>query len=49
MVLLSSGNHESNQYLQRELYTAVKGILQETAAYRAHFQQADAESLINPD
>jgi hypothetical protein len=46
-VHLSSGNHESNQYLQRELYTAVKGILEETAAYRAHFQRAEAEILID--
>jgi single-stranded-DNA-specific exonuclease len=44
---LSSGNHEANQYLQRELYLAVKGILEETAAYRAHFQRAEAESLID--
>lgn len=48
-VHLASGNHESNQYLQRELYLAVKGILEETAAYRAHFQRAEAESLINLD
>ena len=46
-VHLSPGNHESNQYLQRELYLAVKGILEETAAYRAHFRRADAESLMN--
>jgi hypothetical protein len=46
-VYLASGNHESNQYLQRELYTAVKGILEETAAYRLHFQRAEAESLID--
>ena len=46
-VQLSQGNHESNQYLQRELYVAVKGILEETAAYRTHFQRADAESLMN--
>ncbi len=45
-VLLSPGNSESNQYLQRELYIAVKGILQETAAYRTHFQRADAQSLM---
>ena len=43
---LGPGDHESNQYLQRELYTAVKGILEETAAYRLHFQRADAKSLI---
>jgi single-stranded-DNA-specific exonuclease len=48
-VHLSPGNHESNQYLQRELYLAVKGILEETAAYRAHFQRAEATSLINFD
>jgi len=45
-VFLSSGNGDLNQYLQRELYVAVRGILQETAAYRAYFQRADAESLI---
>jgi len=46
-VQISRGNNESNQYLQRELYLAVKGILAETAAYRAHFQRAEAESLID--
>ncbi|HEY9529114.1 MAG TPA: hypothetical protein VIR02_18640, partial [Anaerolineales bacterium] len=46
-VHISRGNNESNQYLQRELYLAVKGILAETAAYRAHFQRAEAESLID--
>ncbi|MGZ8921565.1 MAG: single-stranded-DNA-specific exonuclease RecJ, partial [Limisphaerales bacterium] len=45
-VLLSQGNGETNQYLQRELYLAVKGILEETAAYRAHFQRAEAQSLM---
>jgi hypothetical protein len=45
-VLLSTGNGELNQYLQRELYLAVKGILEETEAYRAHFQRAEAQSLI---
>src|SRR6266508_1097084 len=45
-VLLSTGNGALNQYLQRELYLAVKGILEETEAYRAHFQRADAESLM---
>ena len=45
-VRLSAGNSELNQYLQRELYLAVKGILEETEAYRAHFQRADAQSLI---
>ncbi|HSB03302.1 MAG TPA: single-stranded-DNA-specific exonuclease RecJ [Anaerolineales bacterium] len=45
-ILLSPANGESNQYLQRELYIAVKGILEETAAYRAHFQRAEPGSLM---
>ncbi len=45
--LLSNGNGEANQYIQKELYVAVKGILQETAAYRAHFGRASLESLFN--
>jgi hypothetical protein len=44
-LFLSKGNHEVNQYLQRELYIAVKGILEETAAYRAHFTGADINNL----
>lgn len=43
---LSAGNSNTNQYLQKELYTAVKGILQETAAYRAHFGRASLKSLL---
>jgi hypothetical protein len=45
-VLLSAGNGEPNQYLQKELYIAVKGILEETAAYRAHFTRASVETLL---
>ncbi len=45
-VLLSAGHSELNQYLQRELYLAVKGILEETSAYRAHFARASVESLL---
>ena len=45
-VLLSAGSGELNQYLQRELYLAVKGILEETEAYRAHFRRAEAQSLM---
>ena len=44
-VLLSAGNGEKNQYLQKELYVAVRGILEETAAYRAYFARANVESL----
>lgn len=43
---LSKGNGEVKQYLQKELYVAVKGILEETAAYRAHFATADINNLI---
>jgi hypothetical protein len=45
-VLLSPGNGELNQYLQRELYIAVRGILEETVAYRLHFQRAEPGSLM---
>lgn len=46
-VLLSAGNGEMNQYLQKELYVAVSGILEETSAYRAYFSRAKIESLFN--
>jgi single-stranded-DNA-specific exonuclease len=48
-VFLSTGIGDVNQYLQRELYLAIKGILEETEAYRLHFQRAEAESLIESD
>jgi hypothetical protein len=43
---LSSAKGEPNQYLQKELYMAVKGVLEETVAYRAHFARANLETLI---
>ncbi|HXD11951.1 MAG TPA: hypothetical protein VN653_17925, partial [Anaerolineales bacterium] len=46
-VLLSIGNGEVNQYIQKELYTAVKGILEETAAYREYFSRAALDGLIS--
>jgi hypothetical protein len=46
-LILSKGNGKTNQYLQKELYTAVKGILEETAAYRAYFSKADAGTLLD--
>ncbi|MEW6083985.1 MAG: single-stranded-DNA-specific exonuclease RecJ [Chloroflexota bacterium] len=46
-VRLSVGNGEANQYLQKELYVALKGILEETAAYRDYFSSAKAESLFS--
>lgn len=48
-VLLSAGGGEANQYLQKELYVAVKGILEETAAYREYFSSAKVESLFSND
>ena len=45
-ILLSAGNGELNQYVQRELYLSVRGILEETAAYRAHFARASVNSLL---
>jgi single-stranded-DNA-specific exonuclease len=44
-VLLSAGNGEANQYLQKEVFVAVKGILEETIAYRTHFATANIENL----
>jgi len=43
---LSRGNAETNQYLQKELYVALKGVLQETAAYRAYVRRANVKSLL---
>ena len=43
---LSGGDGEANQYVQKELYVAVKGILEETAAYRSHFAKADINNLM---
>jgi len=45
-LVLSAGNGEANQYVQKELYVAVKGILEETAAYREHFARADVHNLM---
>jgi single-stranded-DNA-specific exonuclease len=46
-ILLSKGNGRANPYLQKELFIAVRGILEETAAYRAHFGRANSESLLD--
>jgi single-stranded-DNA-specific exonuclease len=45
-VMLSTGTGEANEYLRKELYVAVKGILEETAAYRAYFANADMNKLM---
>jgi hypothetical protein len=45
-VLLAPGSGEPNQYLQKELYIAVRGILEETAAYRQYFSRANLDSIM---
>jgi single-stranded-DNA-specific exonuclease len=45
-LVLSAGKGVANQYLQKELYIAVRGILEETAAYRAYFARAEVDALI---
>lgn len=42
---VASGNAEANPYVQKELYIAVKGLLEETAAYRAYFAGAEPGKL----
>lgn len=45
---LSAGNGEGNQYIQKELYLAVKGLLEETAAYRNYVATTkDPAGLVN--
>jgi hypothetical protein len=46
-LVLSAGNGMANQYVQKELYVAVRGILEETAAYRSYFARANADALID--
>lgn len=43
---LTPGDGIPNQYSQRELYIGVKGLLEETHAYRMHFARADADTLL---
>ncbi|HEU0296677.1 MAG TPA: single-stranded-DNA-specific exonuclease RecJ [Anaerolineales bacterium] len=45
-VHLSAGNGETNQYLQKELYIAVKGILEEITAYRKYFSRANLDAIM---
>ena len=43
--IVSEGDGIPNAYLQGELYIAIKGLLEETAAYRDYFSKAKAEAL----
>ncbi len=45
-LVFSKGNGETNQYLQKELFMAVRGILEETAAYRLYFAHAAVDMLM---
>lgn len=42
---LTVGTGTADPYAQKELFVAVRGLLAETAAYRAHFAGASLESL----
>ena len=44
-LLLQKGDGIANQYLQRELFVAIKDLLEETAAYRSYFARADLKTL----
>ena len=46
-VLLSAGNGEANQYLQKELFVAVRGILDATTAFRDYFSRADLKQFFS--
>jgi single-stranded-DNA-specific exonuclease len=46
-VTLEAGEGESNPYLQKELFIALKGLLAETAAYRLYFSTADPNHLMS--
>ena len=45
-LVISRGNGETHQFLQKELFIAVRGILEETAAYRTHFARADLDNIM---
>ncbi len=46
-ILLSREKQEKNPYLQAELFIALKGILNETSAYRKYFANADLKTLLH--
>ena len=46
VINLSTEKHERNPYLQAELFLALKGILNETTAYRKYFATADLKSIL---
>jgi single-stranded-DNA-specific exonuclease len=47
-ITLSAEKPGTNQYLQKELYVALRGVLNETSAYRKYFATAqDVSTIIN--
>jgi hypothetical protein len=45
IISLSAVKQEKNPYLQAELFIALKGILNETSAYRKYFATVDLKTL----
>ena len=45
IISLSAAKQEKNPYLQAELFIALKGILNETSAYRKYFATVDLKTL----
>lgn len=45
IINLSASKQENNPYLQAELFIALKGILNETSAYRKYFATVDLKTL----
>jgi hypothetical protein len=45
LIKLSAVKQEKNPYLQAELFIALKGILNETSAYRKYFATVDLKTL----
>ena len=46
VVEIGKGSGETDRALQEELSAGLRSLVEETAAYRAHFETADAHSLI---
>ena len=44
-LILRTGDGKAEPYLQKELFLAIKGVINETLAYRVRFQTAPIESL----
>jgi hypothetical protein len=45
-VTLSAHKPEANPYQQKELFVALRGVLNETAAYRKYVSSANLETLL---